>query len=41
MVFQVGFHLGLLRDMPINKKRNIAIGIRFGIILQIHIIKIY
>lgn len=28
--FSGGLHLGFIRDMPINKKRNIAIGIGLG-----------
>ncbi len=28
--FSSGFHLGFIRDMPINKDRNIAIGLGFG-----------
>lgn len=29
--FSSGFHFGFIRDMPINKKRNMAIGVGFGI----------
>jgi hypothetical protein len=29
--FSTGFHIGFIRDMPINKKRNLAIGIGFGL----------
>ncbi|OUS01352.1 hypothetical protein A9Q86_06080 [Flavobacteriales bacterium 33_180_T64] len=29
--FSSGFHFGFIRDMPINTKRNIAIGIGFGL----------
>ncbi len=29
--FSSGFHFGFIRDMPINKKRNVAIGLGFGI----------
>jgi len=28
--FSLGFHLGFIKDMPINKKRNFAIGIGLG-----------
>lgn len=28
--FSSGFHFGLIRDMPINKKRNFAIGLGLG-----------
>ncbi len=28
--FSLGFHLGFIKDMPINKKRNVAIGIGLG-----------
>ncbi|WP_240491667.1 porin family protein [Flavivirga aquatica] len=28
--FSLGFHLGFIKDMPINKKRNIAIGVGLG-----------
>ncbi|WP_346882568.1 porin family protein [uncultured Algibacter sp.] len=28
--FSLGFHLGFIRDMPINKARNMAIGIGLG-----------
>ena len=28
--FSSGFHVGFLRDMPINKKRNVAIGLGLG-----------
>lgn len=28
--FSTGFHLGFIKDMPINKKRNVAIGIGIG-----------
>ena len=28
--FSSGFHLGFIRDMPINKKRTMAIGLGFG-----------
>ena len=28
--FSLGFHLGFIKDMPINKKRNIAIGLGLG-----------
>lgn len=28
--FSSGFHLGFIRDMPINKKRNIALGLGIG-----------
>ena len=29
--FSSGFHLGYIKDMPINKKRNVAIGLGFGV----------
>jgi len=29
--FSSGFHLGFIRDMPINKRRNFAIGLGLGI----------
>ncbi len=29
--FSTGFHLGFIRDMPINDKRNVAIGIGLGL----------
>lgn len=29
--FSTGFHLGFIRDMPINKRRNIAIGLGLGL----------
>lgn len=29
--FSSGFHIGFIRDMPINKKRNVAFGLGFGI----------
>ena len=29
--FSTGFHLGVIRDMPINKRRNVAIGLGLGI----------
>ena len=29
--FSTGFHLGVIRDMPINKRRNLAIGLGLGI----------
>lgn len=29
--FSSGFHLGFIRDMPINKQRNVAIGIGLGL----------
>ncbi len=28
--FSLGFHLGFIRDMPINKRRNLAIGLGLG-----------
>lgn len=28
--FSSGFHLGFVRDMPINKKRNVALGLGIG-----------
>lgn len=28
--FSAGFHLGFIRDMPINKRRNLAIGLGLG-----------
>jgi hypothetical protein len=28
--FSLGFHLGFIKDMPINKQRNIAIGVGVG-----------
>lgn len=28
--FSLGFHLGFIKDMPINKRRNLAIGIGLG-----------
>ncbi len=28
--FSLGFHLGFIKDMPINKERNVAIGIGLG-----------
>jgi hypothetical protein len=32
--FSSGFHFGFIRDMPINKKRNVAIGLGLGISLN-------
>lgn len=32
--FSSGFHFGFMRDMPINKKRNVAIGLGLGISLN-------
>lgn len=32
--FSSGFHFGFTKDMPINKKRNIAIGLGFGLSLN-------
>lgn len=29
--FSSGFHIGFIRDMPINKRRNIAVGIGVGL----------
>jgi len=29
--FSTGFHLGYIRDMPINKQRNLALGLGLGI----------
>ncbi|WP_047548323.1 porin family protein [Psychroserpens sp. Hel_I_66] len=29
--FSSGFHLGFIRDMPINEKRNVAIGLGLGL----------
>ncbi|MEY8849748.1 porin family protein [Psychroserpens sp. XS_ASV72] len=29
--FSTGYHLGFIRDMPINKRRNVAIGIGLGL----------
>lgn len=29
--FSSGFHLGFIRDMPINKRRNLAIGLGLGL----------
>jgi hypothetical protein len=29
--FSAGFHLGVIRDMPINKRRNMALGLGLGI----------
>lgn len=29
--FSLGFHLGFIKDMPINKHRNIAIGVGLGL----------
>ncbi len=29
--FSSGFHLGFIRDMPLNKRRNIAIGLGLGL----------
>ena len=29
--FSTGYHLGFIRDMPINKQRNLAIGIGLGV----------
>lgn len=29
--FSSGFHFGFIRDMPINKRRNVAIGVGLGI----------
>ncbi|WP_343795069.1 porin family protein [Gaetbulibacter jejuensis] len=29
--FSSGFHLGFIRDMPINKKRNVAVGLGIGL----------
>ena len=28
--FSMGFHLGFIKDMPINKKRNVALGLGLG-----------
>lgn len=28
--FSTGFHFGVIRDFPINKRRNVAIGLGFG-----------
>lgn len=28
--FSLGFYLGFIKDIPINKKRNVAIGVGFG-----------
>ena len=28
--FSSGFHVGLIKDMPINKQRNLAIGVGLG-----------
>ena len=28
--FSLGFHLGFIKDMPINKNRNVAIGVGLG-----------
>ncbi|WP_299556682.1 porin family protein [Seonamhaeicola sp.] len=28
--FSLGFHLGFIKDMPINKRRNVAIGLGLG-----------
>ncbi|WP_298550114.1 porin family protein [uncultured Algibacter sp.] len=28
--FSLGFHLGIIKDIPLNKKRNVAIGIGLG-----------
>ncbi len=35
--FSGGLHLGFIRDMPINKKRNFAIGLGLGYSLNIYI----
>lgn len=29
--FSTGYHFGFIRDMPINKRRNLAIGLGFGL----------
>lgn len=29
--FSSGFHLGFIRDMPVNKKRNVALGLGLGV----------
>ena len=29
--FSSGFHIGFIRDMPVNRKRNIAIGLGLGV----------
>lgn len=29
--FSTGYHLGFIRDMPINKRRNVAIGVGLGL----------
>ena len=29
--FSPGFHLGFIRDMPINKRRNVAVGVGLGL----------
>lgn len=28
--FSIGFHIGFIKDMPINKRRNLALGLGFG-----------
>lgn len=32
--FSSGYHFGFIRDMPINKRRNLAIGVGFGLSLN-------
>lgn len=32
--FSSGFHFGVIRDMPINKRRNLAIGVGLGVSLN-------
>ncbi len=34
--FSGGMHLGFIRDMPINKKRNVAIGLGLGYSLNVY-----
>ncbi|MEW7288951.1 porin family protein [Aquimarina sp. 2304DJ70-9] len=34
--FSGGLHLGFIRDMPINKKRNVAIGLGIGYSLNVY-----
>ncbi|MEM6514738.1 MAG: porin family protein [Bacteroidota bacterium] len=29
--FSTGYHIGFIRDMPINKRRNLALGLGFGL----------
>lgn len=29
--FPTGFHLGFIRDMPVNERRNLSVGLGLGI----------